>query len=211
LERPATDPARHPARRCRGRDLVCRALAGAKKGAAATGQVIFWIDESGFYLLPAAVRTYAPRGQTPILRAPLSRAHLSVISALSPDGQLILMAWEHSLTSTDVTTFLRQLVAIVPEPLLVIWDGGPIHRGPPVKALLAEVGSARLRVEQLPGYAPDLNPDEGIWNHLKRVELRNTAFQTLAHLRTALREAAIRLCSQPTVLRGCVREAGYDI
>jgi transposase len=110
-----------------------------------------------------------------------------------------------------VTTFLRQVLAIVPAPLLVIWDGGPIHRGPPVKALLAEVGPERLQVERLPGYAPDLNPDEGIWQHLKRVALRNTAFQTLAHLRTALREATIQLCSQPAVLHGCVREAGYEV
>ncbi len=48
--------------------------------------MILWIDESGFYLLPAVVRTYAPRGQTSILRVPLSRDHLSVISGITPEG-----------------------------------------------------------------------------------------------------------------------------
>jgi transposase len=173
--------------------------------------VILWLDESGFYLLPAVVRTYAPRGQTPVLRVPLSRDHLSVISAISPDGELFLMAQERALKSADVAGFLRHLLRVIPEPLLVIWDGGPIHRGQPVKELLAAVGPERLRVERLPAYAPELNPDEGIWSYLKRVELRNSCCRSLQHLRDALREAAIRLCSKPEVIRGCIREAGYPL
>ena len=173
--------------------------------------MILWIDESGFSLLPAAVRTYAPRGQTPILRVPLSRDHRSVISGITPEGELFLMAQERALTSADVARFLRHLLEIVPDPLLVIWDGGPIHRGPPVKALLAEVGRARLQVEPRPAYAPDLNPDEGIWSYLQRVELRNVCCSSLQHLRQALREAAIRLCAKPEVIQACVREAGYHV
>jgi transposase len=173
--------------------------------------VILWVDESGFYLLPCAVRTYAPRGQTPVLRVPLTRDHLSVIRGISPDGALYLMAQERSLNGADVATFLRHLLKVIPAPLLVIWDGGPIHRGQPVRDLLAEVGRERLQVERLPGYAPDLNPDEGIWAYLKRVELRNVCCQNLATLRDTLREAAIRLCSTPNVIRGCVREAGYHL
>ena len=173
--------------------------------------MILWVDESGFYLLPAAVRTYAPRGRTPILRVPLSRDHLSVISSISPAGELFLMAQERPLNGADVAMFLRHLLGVIPEPLLVIWDGGPIHRGQPVKDLLAEVGPGRLRVERLPGYAPDLNPDEGIWNYLKRVELRNLCCRSLRHLRAALRAAAIRLCTKPEVIQACVREAGYHV
>src|SRR5438067_1689547 len=83
------EPPRDPARRGGHRGLVHRALAGPKKGADEQGRVILWLDESGFYLLPAAVRTYAPRGQTPVLRVPLSRDHLSVISSISRDGELV--------------------------------------------------------------------------------------------------------------------------
>jgi transposase len=173
--------------------------------------VILWIDESGFYLLPGVVRTYAPRGETPILRVPLSRDHLSVISGISPDGELFLMAQERALNSADVARFLRHLLDLIPEPLLVLWDGGPIHRGQQVLDRLAAVGPERLRVERLPGYAPDLNPDEGIWNYLKRVELRNTCCLSLRHLREAVREAAIRLCQKPEIIRGCIREAGYQL
>src|SRR6266516_1781768 len=211
LERPATHPPRDPAGRGGHRGLVRRALAGPKKGADEQGRVILWVDESGFYLLPAAVRTYAPRGRTPVLRVPLSRDHLSVISGLSPDGRLVLMAQERALTGADVARFLRHLLEIIPDPLLIIWDGGPIHRAQPVRDLLAEVGPGRLRVEPLPGYAPDLNPDEGIRSHLKHIELRNVCCHRLAQLREALRDATIRLCAKPAVIRGCVREAGYHV
>jgi transposase len=204
-------PAGDPARGSRHRVLVRRALAGARKKASEEGRVIPWVDECGFCLLPAAVRTYAPRGQPPILRVPLSRDHLSVISAISSDGELFLMVQERALDGADVARFLRHLLEIVPDPLLVIWDGGPIRRGQPVRDLLAEVGRDRLLVERLPAYAPELNPDEGIWNYLKRVELRNTCCTSLRHLREALREAAIRLCQKPDVIRGCSRQAGYHV
>ncbi len=173
--------------------------------------MILWVDESGFYLLPGAVRTYAPRGQTPILRVPLTRDHLSVISGITPDGALYLLAQERSLNGTDVVRFLRHLLTVIPDPLLVIWDGGPIHRGQPVKDLLAEVGPARLRVERLPGYAPDLNPDEGIWRYLKHVELRNVCCETLAHLRRHLRLATARLRHKRSVIQACAHQCGYHL
>ena len=80
-----------------------------------------------------------------------------------------------------------------------------------VKDFLATGAAARLHLERLPGYAPDLNPDEGVWRHLKRVELRNVCCRDLAHLRTELARAAKRLRHRPHILRGCIRHAGYDL
>jgi transposase len=119
------------------------------------------VDQSGFYLLPTVVRTYAPVGQTPILHEHLSRDHLSVISAITMEGKLLTMEQERSFKSQDVVRFLRHLLGEIPGKLLVIWDGSPIHRGRAVKNFLASGASSRLKLEQLPGYAPDLNPDEG--------------------------------------------------
>ena len=76
---------------------------------------------------------------------------------------------------------------------------------------LAEVGPEWLRVDRLPAYAPDLNPDEGIWSYLKRVEFRNICCRSLRDLREALREAAVRLCQKPEIIKGCVREARYHV
>ena len=161
--------------------------------------------------MPGAVRTYAPRGQTPTLRLPLSRDHLSVISGITPAGRLLMLVRERAYTSPDVVRFLKHLLRQIPGELLVIWDGSPIHRGQPIKDFLAQGGAKRIRLEQLPGYAPDLNPDEGIWNYLKRVELRNVCCQSLQHLRGELRRATARLRHKRHVIRGCATQAGYHV
>jgi transposase len=188
-----------------------RALAGAQKGADQEGRTIVWVDESGFYLLPGAVRTYAPRGQTPTLRLPLSRDHLSVISGITPAGRLLMLVQERAYRSPDVVRFLKHLLRHIPGKLLVVWDGSPIHRGQPVKDFLARGGAKRIHLEPLPGYAPELNPDEGIWRYLRRVELRNVCCRDLTHLRRELRLATARLRHKRHVIRGCAKQAGYHV
>jgi hypothetical protein len=63
-----------------------------------------------------------PVGRTPVLTVPLTRDHLSAISAITPDGRLFLMVQEDPIRSPDVVRFLRHLVSHLPAPLLVIWD-----------------------------------------------------------------------------------------
>jgi transposase len=186
-------------------------VADDKKGAEEEGRIIVWVDESGFYLLPALVRTYAPRGQTPILRVRLTRDHLSVISGITSEGRLLRLVQERAYRSEDVVPFLKHLLRHIPGKMVVIWDGSPIHRGGPIKEFLASGGAERIRLEQLPGYAPDLNPDEGIWNNLKRVELRNVRCSDLRELRRALDLAIARLRHRRQVIRGCIKQAGYEV
>ena len=81
----------------------------------------------------------------------------------------------------------------IPGKLLVIWDGSPIHRGRAVKEFLASGAASRVQLERLPGYAPDLNPEEGVCKHLKCVELKNLCCQSLAELKIELRKAKKRL------------------
>ena len=170
-----------------------------------------FVDQSGFYLLPTVVRTYAPVGKTPILNEHLSRDHLSVISAISLEGKLLMMEQERSFKSQDVVRFLRHLLGQIPGKLLVIWDGSPIHRGRAVKDFLASGASLRLQLEQLPGYAPDLNPDEGIWKHLKYVELKNLCCQSLSELKVELRKAKERLRHKRDIILGCIRQPGFEV
>jgi hypothetical protein len=68
------------------------------------------VDRSGFYLLPCVARSYAPVGKTPILHEHLSRDHLSVISAITLEGKLLMMEQERSSKSQDVVRFLRHLL-----------------------------------------------------------------------------------------------------
>jgi len=91
----------------------------------------------------------------------------------------------------------------------VIWDGSPIHRSRIIKAFLASGGATRIHLERLPSYAPDLNPVEGVWHDLKRIELRNLCCHTLVDLRYELRLALASLRHTRHVLRSFVTHCGY--
>lgn len=142
---------------------------------------------------------------------PLTRDHLSAISGITPQGRLFLQPQERAYHSEDVVRFLRVLLRKVRGKLLLIWDGAPIHRGQPIKDFLRRGATKRLHLEQLPGYAPDLNPAEGIWNYLKRTELANVCCTDLATLGLALRRAKERLRHNRAVLQACFTQAGYQV
>lgn len=159
--------------------------------------------------MAGVVRTYAPRGETPLLHAPLTHDHLSAISGLTPAGRLFLQVQERPFRGPDIVCFLQHLLRQEPGKLLVIWDGAPIHRAQVVRDFLAQGAAARLHLEQLPSYAPELNPDEGIWHYLKHLELRNVCCDDLAELRLELRLAVKRLRHKRHVLQGCIAQCGY--
>lgn len=162
-------------------------------------------------MLPAVCRTYAPIGQTPVLNEQLSHDHLSVMSTITPEGKLLMMEQEKAFKAEDVVRFLKHLLREIPGKLLIVWDGAPIHRSKVVKQFLADGGAARIQLEQLPGYAPDLNPDEGIWKHLKYVELKNVCCRDLRELKVELRKAKERLRHKKHVILGCIRQPGLEV
>ena len=156
------------------------------------------------------VRTYAPIGQTPILHEHLSREHLSAISAINLEGKLYMYEQDRALRGLDVVRFLRHLLRWIAGKLLVIRDGSPIHRSKAVREFLNDGAASRLHLELLPGYAPELNPDEGIWKHLKCVELKNVCCRSLCELRRELRKAKERLRHKRHVILGCIRQPGLE-
>jgi transposase len=191
--------------------VVRRALAGAPKKAADEGSTSVWGDEAGCYRLPLAVRTWAPRGQTPILHVPLTPDHLAASSGSTRDGRLDLQTREDACNAQGVVGFLRVLLRTIRGKVLVIWDGSPIHKGQPIKDFLTRGAAKRVHRERLPGDAPDLNPDEGIGNYLKRVALQNRCCADLAELSRDLRRAKERLCHKRDVIRACSVQCGYSV
>jgi len=103
------------------------------------------------------------------------------------------------------------LLRHIPGKLLVIWDGLPAHRSRVVKAFLCEGGARRIHLAQFPSYAPDLNPDEGVWNYLKRVELKNVCCHNLSELRAELRKAIMRLRRKIEVIQGFIHQVYPDL
>jgi transposase len=181
------------------------------KEALESGQTIVFSDEAGFRLLPALAYTYAPRGQTPILEVKLTHDHLSVMGAITLNGTLFSWIQAHSVKGPDVVRFLRHLLAHISGPILLIWDNLPAHRAQPVKEFLASRAAKRLTLKALPSYAPDLNPQEGIWHFLKYVELKNVCCHQLAELRLEVRRAIERLRFKIEVILGCIRQPGYAL
>ncbi len=95
--------------------------------------------------------------------------------------------------------------------IVLIWDGSPIHRAHEIKDSLKRGAAKRLHLEQLPGYAPDLNPDEGMWNYLKRVELGNVCCTDLDELSTQFIGARERLRHKREIIKSCSRQRGYSL
>lgn len=173
LESPKPDAPRSAAPRGGHCALARRDLAHDQQGTEAQQQTILFRDESGCYLLPSVVWTYAPMGQTTLLREWGTRDHFSAISAISPAGKLYCHCQDHTLDSGDVVAFLKHLLRAVPGRMGLIWDGAPIHRSHTTQEFLAAGAAQRLHLESLPAYAPELNLDEGVWQQLTGVELRN--------------------------------------
>jgi transposase len=142
-----------------------------------------------------------------MLRVPLTRDHLSAIGGITPGGRIYMQMQESAYRAEHVVAFLRLLLRKISGKLLVIWDGSPIHRAKEIKAFLAAGAAERLHLERLPGYAPELNPQEGVWNLLKRRELKNLCCQSSSQLREALVRAKERLRHRKEILQSCFAHA----
>jgi transposase len=154
---------------------------------------VVFLDESGFMLTPTVRRTLAPRGHTPILPALQRHDRISAISCITfnprqeerPGLYFELMPAGLNVRAEDIVAFLRQLRQELRGPLTLVWDRHNIHsRARLVKEWLA--GQTDVVLEDLPGYAPELNPDEMVWAWLKYGRLANLSAQDVAELRDHL-------------------------
>jgi transposase len=145
------------------------------------------------------------------LREKQTRDHLSVMGGMTPEGKVYTLVRQESLNGLHSIEFLMHLGHVVGDRLLVIWDGSPIHRRAEVTEFVSQT-RGKVRLEALPGYAPDLNPwDEGGWHHLKNVELRNQVCRDLEELHEEFHLAVGRLRNKPHLIRSFFAQAGLKI
>lgn len=173
-------------------------------------RTILFVDESGFYLLPHVVRTWAPKGKRSVLKEKGSKRkdHLSVIAGITTQGKLYMLSQEETLDSSGVIRFLQHLLSCIRGKLGIVWDGISIHRSEQVKLFLRTVGRGHIELVRLPAYAPELNPVEGVWSLLKGFYLRNFGCDNLVQLRNLLSYAAMSMQSNPALVRACFAQAG---
>jgi transposase len=135
--------------------------------AKAEGGAIFWGDETGLRSDDVRGRSYAPRGRTPEVRVNHRRANLGLISAVTNKGELRWMVLDGAVTAPSLLRFLARLVRDAAQKAFLILDRLPVHRSAKIRSWLAG-REAEIEVFHLPGYSPELNPDEGVNGDLKQ-------------------------------------------
>jgi transposase len=117
---------------------------------------------------------------------------------------LYCQLYEDNIQGEEVSVFLRHLLRQISGHLIVLLDNGKTHRNDSIEELLSH--TSRLHLEPFPPYAPELNPDEGVWNHLKK-NLANGRPDTQNELMDVLSDEIRRMAASQTILRGCIKQS----
>src|SRR5215469_2710354 len=178
--------------------VEARTLAGVKKKAKNENRTIVFIDESGLSERPHRCRTWAPRGQTPVLQYHFNWKTLSAMAGVTW-WSFYFRLFRGSIRSPQVVEFLHHLLRHIPGKLLVIWDGLKCHRSRLVWDFVRQ-RQGRIWLEFLPAYAPELNPVEYLWGYLKQHELPNFCPKNFDELSHYGRKAPRRMRRRPTLV-----------
>jgi transposase len=167
--------------------------------------MIVCIDESGLSTRPTRVRTWALRGQPPLLQETFNWKSLSIIGGLAL-LRFYFQIHKGSIKGPQVIEFLKHLQRHIPGKILILWDGAPIHRSVLVRDYIAST-QGRIVVERLPAYAPELNPVEYMWGHLKTHEIANLLVTQAWELSLEATAALRRMRRRPAIITACYAQA----
>ena len=171
--------------------------------AAAEGAVILFGDEASVRTDYHAGTTWAPVGRTPVVRDSGDRKAVKMISAISQHGLLRFQVREGSMNAATFIEFLKSLLkSVESKKIFLIVDGSPIHKAKKVKEFLAtDDVKNRLELFLLPGYSPELNPDEWVWNNVKNTRLGRVISNDKNDLKSKAVGALRRLQKMPALVR----------
>jgi transposase len=198
MELPAADgPGAGAGRSCHP-TLEAQALAADQKKAQNERRAIVFIDESGLSQRPHRCRTWAPRGQTPVLQYHFNWKTLAAMAGVTW-WNFYFRLFPGTIRSPQVIEFLTHLLRHLPGKLLIVWDGLRSHRSRMVWDFVRQQ-RGRLWLEFLPAYAPELNPVEYLWAHWKQHELPNLCPDSYRELSYHARRALRRMRRRPTLV-----------
>jgi transposase len=173
--------------------------------AAEVGATIFFADEAGVRSDYHAGTTWAPVGRTPVVAATGDRFGINLISAVTAKGKLRFAAYDGHLNGPVFIDFCRRLLRDAPGPVFLVLDGHPVHRSKAVKQFAKSTGG-RLRLCFLPGYSPELNPDEWVWKHVKHDRIGRAGVTSPDDLKAKALAALHRLQRLPQLIQGFFRD-----
>lgn len=169
--------------------------------ARAEGARIWWQDESGIRSDYHSGTTWAPIGQTPVVTATGKRVSVNMISSVNARGRLHFRLAEGRLSAAAFIDYLRALLRDVRGKIFLIVDGHPAHKAKKVQEFVASI-HGRLTLFFLPGYSPNLNPDEWVWKNIKHDNVGKARILSATQLREAVTRAADRIANTPAIIRG---------
>lgn len=199
-------------------------VAAGKRLAAAIGAWLVFEDEAGVSMTPARSRTWGRRGRTPVVRVRgRSRRRVSIaaltcykpgersrlIYRLRPDDSQGRAKGRKSFAWTDYRDLIVAAHNQLDGPIVLVWDNLNTHLSAGMKEFIA--AQDWLTVYQLPSYAPDLNPVEGIWSLLRRGFLANVAFADPEHLVRTVRRGLRKTQYRPHLIDGCLTGTGLTL
>jgi len=171
----------------------------ARRARREQAEIYFW-DESGFRADAVQGTTWAAKAQTPVVAVPGQRQRISAASAVSSKGAFWFATYPGALTAALFVDLLRRLMRGRRKPLHLILDGLPAHKTRAVKDYAAGL-NGKLTLHYLPGYAPDLNPDELVWSHAKRTGNARRPLQKGERLAARITAQLADIRSRPALVR----------
>jgi len=135
--------------------------------ATSVGAKIYFEDESGISLNIFSGRTWSPKGRTPVVYRSGQRTKRTMAAVISPEGEMYFETYPGGTTAERYRSFLENLNELDESTKFIIHDGLPSHRAKLVKEYM-ESTDGKLKLFQLPDYSPELNPDEWVWDNLKK-------------------------------------------
>lgn len=168
------------------------------------GADIFFLDEAGIRSDVPLGRTWAPRGQTPVVPTSGKRQAVNAISAVNARGGFWYRTFTGTLNSSRFLGFLKEFLRSRRRPVFLVLDRHPSHRAKIVSQYVQEM-EGRIELHFLPGYAPDLNPDEFVWNHLRTEGVCKKPLQKNESLLERVESDLARIKSLPRLIRSFFR------
>jgi len=160
---------------------------------------IFFGDEAGVRSDYHSGTTWAKRGQTPVVTSTGARFGFNLISAITPRGQMRFMVTKNSVGAVVFIEFLNRLIHNAEKPIYLIVDGHPAHKAKKVTEFVESVRE-HLQLFYLPGYSPELNPDELVWNNLKNHVIGRQVIETKPQMKKAV------LSHMRSIQRGTIKK-----
>jgi len=175
----------------------------ARQAKAQRAEIYFW-DESGFRADTVHGKTWGVKGQTPVVQRPGQRQSISAASAVNAKGEFWFCTYPGALNAELFIELLQQMMKGRRKAVHLVLDSLPAHKKANVRDYVAST-NGRLTLHFLPGYAPDLNPDELVWSHIKRTGTARRPLQKGESLREKIEEQLAKLQQMPCLIRSFFR------